>query len=75
MPPEDREATRSSRPQPDPPVLLICHECRLVHSETGGWMTKKAYRDTTGVDPISCRLTHTYCPWCYDFVLSHGEAA
>ena len=59
----------------EPPVLLICHGCRLVHSEEGGWMTKKTYRDTTGIDPITCRLKHTHCPWCYDFRMSHGHAA
>jgi hypothetical protein len=32
--------------EPQSPVLLICHDYRLVHSETGGWMTKKTYRDT-----------------------------
>ena len=49
--------------QSDTRVLLICHDCRLVHSDTGGWMTKKTYRDTMGIDPITCRLKHTYCPW------------
>jgi hypothetical protein len=64
------------RPQSgDSPVLLICHECRLIHTETGGWMTKKTFRDTTGVDPLTCRFKNTYCPWCYDFVISHGRAA
>jgi hypothetical protein len=65
----------STSPQSDPRVLLICHDCRLVHSDTGGWMTKKTYRDTMGIDPITCRLKHTYCPWCYDFLISHGRAA
>jgi hypothetical protein len=59
----------------DPPVLLICHQCRLVHSETGGWMTKKTYRDTTGIDPITCRLKHTLCPWCHEFVTKQDRAA
>jgi hypothetical protein len=59
----------------DSPVLLICHKCRLVHSEEGGWMTKKTYQDTSGINPITCRLKHTYCPWCYDFLISHGRAA
>ena len=56
-------------------VLLICHRCRLVHSEAGGWMTKQTYRDTTGIDPLTCRLTHTYCPFCYDFLMNHSKAA
>jgi hypothetical protein len=46
-----------------------------VHSEAGGWMTKQTYRDTTGIDALSCRLTHTYCPFCYDFLMSDSEAA
>ena len=65
----------STSPRPEPPILLICHSCRLVHSEAGGWMTKNTYRHVTGIDPITCRLQHTYCPWCYDFVLSHHRAA
>ena len=50
--------------EPDFPNLLICHRCRLVHDETGGWMSKQTYRETTGIDPVTCRLTHTYCPFC-----------
>ena len=65
----------SSFPEAAPPVLLICLGCRLLHAETGGWMTKKNYRDTTGIDPITCHLKHTYCPCCYDFLISHGRAA
>jgi hypothetical protein len=64
-----------SSPQPEPPGLLICHRCRLVHDDTGGWMTKKTYRETTGIDPMTCRLTHTYCLFCYDFLLGHRQAA
>lgn len=58
-----------------PQVLLICHRCRLVHGEVGGWMTKQTYRDTTGIDPVTCRLKHTYCPFCYDVIMSHRKAA
>jgi hypothetical protein len=68
---EERLIMSTSEPQ----VLLICHRCRLVHSEAGGWMTKQTYRDTTGIDPLTCRLTHTYCPFCYDFLMSHSKAA
>ena len=60
----------------DPLVLQICHSCRLVHEDrTGGWITKKAFQDATGVDPITCRLTHTYCPACYIYFLNKHEAA
>jgi hypothetical protein len=75
MMPGDKEVRMSAPSEPNPPVLVICHQCRLVHSEAGGWMTKKTYRDTMGIDPITCRLKHTYCPWCYDFMISHGRAA
>ena len=64
--------------QPEPPVLLICHMCRLVHDErkaVNGWLTKEAYRKATGIDPITCRLTHTYCPTCYASLVSRAPAA
>ena len=70
-----READMPTSPQQDPSVLLICHHCRLVHSDTGGWMTKNTYRETTGIDPITCRLKHTYCPFCYDMLASFSKAA
>ena len=66
---------RALYPKPEPPVLMICRQCRMVHSEEGGWMTKQTFRDNTGIDPVTCRLKHTSCPWCYDFLLSHGRAA
>lgn len=52
----------------DPHVLLICHVCRFVYHEQepgGAWVTKDAYKRTTGIDPLTCLLTHTYCPTCY----------
>lgn len=65
----------TSHSEPEPPVLLMCHRCRLVHGEEGGWMTHKAYREATGIDPITCRVTHTDCPFCHDFLLCHPQAA
>lgn len=65
----------SGFPQPAMRVLLICLECRLVHAEIGGWMTKKTYRDITGIHPITCRLKYTYCPRCFDFLITHGRTA
>jgi hypothetical protein len=49
----------ASHPKPEIPVLLICHRCRLVHDESGGWMTKTTYREATRIDPVTCRLKHT----------------
>jgi|RhiMetdeSRZDD1v2_1073273.scaffolds.fasta_scaffold352005_2 hypothetical protein len=63
------------KPIPEPQVLEICHRCRLVHGEAGGWMTKETYRRTTGVNPATCRLTHVYCPYCYDAIVTHSKAA
>jgi hypothetical protein len=60
--------------EPEPPVLLICHRCRLVCDEANGWMTKKTYRDATGIDPLTCQLTHTYCPFCFDFLINYQAA-
>jgi CheY-like chemotaxis protein len=65
----------TSRPKPEPPALLICHRCRLVHGEEGGLMTKQTYREATGIDPVTCRLTQTDCPFCHDFLLCHPQAA
>ena len=60
---------------PDPPVLQICTKCRLVHDNRSGWLSKKSYREATGIDPITCRLTHTYCPLCYDYFVQKIQAA
>lgn len=61
------------------PTLMICHLCRCVHDDqealTSGWLTKEIYRMATGIDPIMCRLKHTYCPACHDYLLSHNRAA
>jgi CheY-like chemotaxis protein len=65
----------TSHPEPEPPVLLMCDRCRLVHGEEGGWMTKQTYREATGIDPVTCLLTHTDCPFCHDFLLCHPQAA
>jgi hypothetical protein len=49
-----------------PPDLRICTRCRLVQDDRGGWLTKNAYREAMGIDPLSCRLRHDYCPVCYE---------
>ena len=57
-------------------VLEVCALCRLVHDETlGGWVSKQAYRNATGTDPITCDQSHTYCPDCYAFCLAKIQAA
>jgi hypothetical protein len=72
----ERGGYMSTFHEPDfPAPLLICHRCRLVHDETGGWMSKQTYRETTGIDPLTCRLIHTYCPFCFDFLLNRSQAA
>jgi hypothetical protein len=65
VPQEDRFAT--------PTLLPICCMCGLVRDETGSsldgghgerWVTAQIYRQTSGVNPTECALTHTYCPEC-----------
>jgi hypothetical protein len=56
------------------PTLKICTRCRLVHDDRGGWLTQKAYRDAMGIDPLSCRLTHDYCPACYEYFIQKLQA-
>lgn len=51
-----------------PSVLKICTRCRFVFDDQVGWLPKVGYRGVTGIDPINCRLTHGYCPTCYEFV-------
>ncbi len=67
----------TSHPGPDAPVLLICHLCGLVHDETwaSGWLSEKACRDATGIYPINCRLTNSFCPACYDYFVQKIQAA
>ena len=40
----------------DPKVLEVCNLCRLVHDEMGGWVSKRAYGEATGIDPTNCCL-------------------
>jgi hypothetical protein len=58
----------------DLPTLRICTRCRLVHDDLGGWLTKKAYQDAMGVDPLSCRLKGDYCPACYEYFIQKLQA-
>ena len=72
-----RRCAKMSYPyESHPQVLLICHICRFVYHEReagGAWVTKEAYRRATGIDVLTCRLTHTYCPTCYS-ILTHAAA-
>jgi len=67
----------TSRPGPDAPVLLICHICGLVHDDRetwqAGWLSKKAFRDATGIDPLTSRLTHSFCSACYDYFVQKNK--
>ena len=60
----------------DAHVLEVCTLCRLVHNATvGGWISKQAYRAATGIDPITCEQSLTYCPDCFTFYLAKSKAA
>ena len=56
-------------------MLPVCCICGLLRDETGAsldgerWVTQLAYRQTYGVDPADCLLTHTYCPDCFTQVM------
>ena len=69
----------TAHPGPDALVLLICHLCGLVHDDRetwqAGWLSKKAYRDATRIDPTTCRLAHSFCPECYDYFAQKIQAA
>jgi hypothetical protein len=51
-------------------LLPVCCICGLVRDETGSsldggqWVAQQIYRETHGVNPIECALTHAYCPEC-----------
>lgn len=69
----------TSSDKPDPPFVKICSRCRLVHDDreswATGWLTKKAYRDATGIDFIACRLKHGFCPACEEYFVQKAQAA
>jgi len=52
-------------------MLPVCCICGLLRDETGAslncerWVTQRTYRQTYGVNPADCLLTHTYCPDCF----------
>jgi hypothetical protein len=61
---------------PNPKAIEVCALCRLVHDEAlGGWLSKKTYRDATGINANSCDQSHTYCPECFAFCLAKIQRA
>jgi hypothetical protein len=56
-------------------MLPVCCICGLLRDETGAslncerWVTQRKYRQTYGVNPADCLLTHTYCPDCFTQVM------
>jgi len=61
-------------------ILPVCCVCGLVRDQGGPdmeeqWLTKVTYRQTHGVDPAVCRITHTYCPDCYTQFMNRIAAA
>jgi hypothetical protein len=62
-------------------VLPVCCLCRLIRDETGvprdraRWVTQRMYRQTHGVNPADCLLTHTYCPKCFTQVMDRIRSA
>ena len=55
--------------------LTICTRCGLVRDDRGGWLTQKAYREATGIDPVICRLRRDYCHACYMYYIERLQAA
>jgi hypothetical protein len=62
-----------------PRMLEICSMCRRVRDDRettyDRWVTKKTYRQSTGIAPADCRLTYTYCPGCSGFLHNYLKAA
>ena len=61
-------------------ILPVCCGCGLLSDEAGPWtderwVTKQTFRNTHGIDPAACRLSHTYCPACYTLFLNRISAA
>ena len=71
--PMTHKAQSSSRRKTS--LLPVCCLCGLIRDETRAshdhecWVTQRTYRKTYGVNPIHCRLTHTYCPVCFTRVM------
>ena len=68
---------KTSREAPSTPrretlLLPVCCVCGLIRDEIGTsffddqrWVTEGTCRETHGVNPADCLLTHTYCPGCH----------
>ena len=51
-----------------PKTLQACELCRFVHDDNlAVWLSREAYKEITGIDPITCRLSFIVCPDCYDY--------
>ena len=54
-------------PAPDI-ILLVCSCCGRVldgASVEEHWITMESFQETTGIDPIDCLITRTYCHQCH----------
>jgi hypothetical protein len=63
----------------NPQALKICSMCRLVRDDRDvvkeTWITKKKYRQITGIAPGVCKPIYTFCSACIAFIDSHRTAA
>ena len=56
-------------------MLPVCCICELLRDQTGAsldcerWVTQRTYRQTYGVNPADCLLTHSYFPDCFTQVM------
>jgi len=67
------EALSTSRTKPT--MLHVCCLCGLLQDEIGSsldherWVSRRSFRNTYGVHPDNCLLSHTYCPTCFAQVM------
>jgi predicted AAA+ superfamily ATPase len=51
------------------PTLAVCCVCKQVAegvSPSSRWISMSAYLDRHHLQSVDVRLSHTYCPACYD---------
>jgi hypothetical protein len=51
------------------PMLVVCCVCKQVADEmspSSGWTPMSSYLDQHHLQSADVRLSHTYCPVCYE---------
>ena len=59
-------------------LLFVCFGCARIldgASVEERWITMECFQETSGINPIDCLITRTYCPDCHAQFIKRIKAA